>query len=76
MDAEERRATKIDLFLIVLIIIFIGILIYGLTIYKADALTCLSNPINYIEQLNNLSCSCEVYKPYLDINFSNIKIKP
>ena len=76
MDAEERRATKIDLFLIVLIIIFIGILIYGLTIYKTDALTCLSNPIKYIEQLNNLSCSCEVYKPYLDINFSNIKIKP
>jgi len=76
MDAEERRATKIDLFLIVLIIIFIGILIYGLTIYKTDALTCLSNPIKYIEQLNNLSCSCEVYKPYLDLNLSYIKIKP
>jgi len=76
MDAEERRATKIDLILIVLIIIFIGILIYGLTIYKTDALTCLSNPINYIEQLNNLSCSCKEYKPYLDINLSNIIIKP
>jgi len=76
MDAEERRAIKIDLILIVLIIIFIAILIYAIIIYRSDALTCLSNPINYIEQLNNLSCSCEEYKPYLDINLSNIIIKP
>ena len=76
MDDEERRVIKIDLILIALIIIFIAILIYSITIYKADALTCLSNPINNIDHLTNLSCSCEEYKPYLDINLSNIKIKP
>lgn len=67
-----KRNVVVDLLLIGVIIIFIGVLVYAITIYEADALSCLSNPINYIEHLNNLSCNCQEYKPYLDIDSINL----
>jgi len=70
------RQTKIDLFLICSILLLITILIYGLLIYDRDSLECLVDPIDYYQDLVNLSCSCQEYKPYLDYDLSNIQIVP
>lgn len=74
-----EKKIVIDLILIGSIVIFIGVIIYSITIFKADGMSCLSNPIGYIEHLNNISCQCQEYKPYLDIdelNFSEVRIRP
>ncbi len=69
-----NRNKIIDLALIFLILIFIVIILYAIKIYNADSFSCLSNPIEYIENKNNLTCSCTErnqfdYK-YFDLNLS------
>jgi len=73
------RQDKIDLFLIFSIVILIVVIIYAVTIYNRDSVECLIDPIDYYQALNNLSCKCQEYKPYLDIDdidFSNMDLVP
>lgn len=63
-----------DLSIIVLVILFIGILSYGIYIYDRQAVECLNDPIDYYQALKNYSCSCSEYNQYKDLDLSNITI--
>jgi len=63
-----------NLILIGLILILLGAIIYGITIYTQDAVSCLSDPIQYVEVLKNYSCQCSE-KNLWEGSFSNLTLK-
>lgn len=53
-----------DLFLFLIIVVLIATMIYAISIYERDKFRCVSSPINYYEQINNVSCQCRKQTPY------------
>lgn len=47
-----------DVILILVIIIFIGIVLYILFYIITNEPICLKNPLMYFENLNNITCYC------------------
>ena len=65
-----NRNNLIDLILIVLILFLLIVIVYSIFIYNSEAVSCLSDPINYYEYKKNLSCSCTEINPYSIKNIS------
>lgn len=66
----------VDIVLIVLIFSLIAIVTYAIYIYDRESFSCISNPIIYIEELKNISCSCterNVYE-FKPANLKNISL--
>ena len=62
----------IDIILIVLIlglIISVGILVYK---FDKEGFECLANPINYYEELENVTCECRDKSEWDYVNLSNV----
>ena len=55
---QLNKGEKIDIILILMIICLIAVIGYAISILKQDALICLSNPVQYYESLQNLTCMC------------------
>jgi len=65
----------IDIILIVLILMFLSILVYGIVIYNSDGVSCLSDPIGYLEGIKNISLECkEISFDNSPIDFTKINI--
>ena len=69
-----NRNNTIDIILIFVIFLSLFTMAYAITIYEKDSVSCLSNPIRYLENKNNLTCSCternEFDYKYFDLNVS------
>jgi len=69
-----EKGYTIDIILIFLILIFLITLVYSISIYENDSVLCLSSPIQYLENKNNLTCSCternEFDYKYFELNVS------
>lgn len=47
-----------DFIIIILVLILIVVIIIALFTVKKDSLNCLQNPIEYFQNLKNISCYC------------------
>jgi len=56
------------MFLILSLVILTTILII---IFDKDSFDCLANPINYFQNLKNLTCSCQERTEWNSLNISN-----
>ncbi len=65
-EAESKLDSRdyIDIFLILAIVVFIGILIYAIFIFKVDGIQCLSDPVTYFEHYKNVTCECRQSKVF------------
>jgi len=53
--------SKKDWLVIILLAILIIVLIYYIIIYNTTAIKCMTEPLIYLEEINNASCFC--FKP-------------
>lgn len=70
MDKEDW----INITIIGLILITFGVISYGIYIYDTGSFQCVENPIAYYESIKNVSCQCQKYNPYQQVNFSQLEI--
>lgn len=67
---------KLDIVLIVIILIFLIVITYAISIYNQDAVSCLEDPIQYLEDKRNVSYHCREAKfgdvDYSSINFNDV----
>jgi len=71
MNPETKRQL-LDYILFYLIISLIGVIVVLITYLKKDSIQCLSDPINYYENLKNVVCSCQEITSWN--NFSNLNL--
>ena len=72
----EDKVLLTNVVIIFLVIILIGVISYATFIYDRDSFSCVNNPLEHFEQLNNVSCQCKERQIWNDLNYSNIQIRP
>ena len=61
---QDRKSIVIDLILMGLIIALIGVIVFFMFYMDANSVSCLVNPVEYYEALENVSCSCIDSSPF------------
>jgi len=61
---QDRKSIVMDLILMGLIVLLIGVIVFFMFYMDANSISCLVNPVEYYETLENVSCSCSDNSPF------------